>query len=130
MKMMTKEIAVGLAAADAVVIETGESPDKVLVKYFTPWANATWWVVSGTPLDAVNGAPMSPEAIEFEGVENAKDWHLFGFADIGMPDCAELGYVLLSELESIKGPVGLKIERDLHYSGSLAEVRAGYAVAA
>ena len=31
-------------------------------------------------------------------------------------DCAELGSVRISELESIRGPFGLGIERDLHWS--------------
>jgi hypothetical protein len=27
----------------------------------------------------------------------------------------EMGYFMLSELQSVKGPVGLKIERDMHF---------------
>ncbi len=30
-------------------------------------------------------------------------------------DCDELGYVSLRELESIRGPLGIGIERDLHF---------------
>jgi hypothetical protein len=29
----------------------------------------------------------------------------------------ELGYFNLSELQSVKGPFGLKIERDMHFDG-------------
>ena len=48
----------------------------------------------------------------------------FGFADLfGDPSCSELGYTLLSELESVRGPGGLKIERDLWFPPTtLAEV--------
>ena len=35
----------------------------------------------------------------------------------------ELGYFSLAELESARGPMGLAIERDLHFTlGSLSEV--------
>jgi hypothetical protein len=42
------------------------------------------------------------------------DWLFFGLVD-GME--REWGYFVLSELQSIKGPFGLTIERDLHYNG-------------
>jgi hypothetical protein len=64
-----------------------------VVKFFTPWANATWIV----------------KDMEMDGDT------MFGLCDLGMGE-PELGYVLLSELESIVGPAGLKIERDLHWT--------------
>ena len=39
---------------------------------------------------------------------------------------AELGYVSLKELESIRGGLGLPVERDLYYSGTLADVLSQY----
>src|SRR3546814_7820066 len=39
---------------------------------------------------------------------------LFGLADLGL-GCAEFGTVRLSELESVKGRLGLGIERDLYF---------------
>ena len=59
------------------------------VKFFTPDSNWTWY------------------ATEFDG----KDI-FFGLVD-GF--CKELGYFSLSELQSVKGPLGLKIERDLYF---------------
>jgi hypothetical protein len=62
----------------------------VVVKFFTPWTNWTWY------------------ATEFDGEDR-----FFGLV------CGherEMGYFSLSELESIKGPFGLKIERDLHWT--------------
>jgi hypothetical protein len=40
---------------------------------------------------------------------------LFGLADLGF-GCPELGYVSLAEIESVKGPLGLCIERDLYFT--------------
>ena len=60
-----------------------------LVKFFTPDSNWTWY------------------ASEFDGEEV-----FFGLVD-GFE--TELGYFSLSELQSVKGPLGLPIERDLHF---------------
>ena len=61
----------------------------VIAKFFTPWTNWTWY------------------ATEFDG----KDL-FFGLVD-GLEK--EWGYFSLSELESISGPAGLKIERDIYF---------------
>ncbi len=120
MKLMTKAIAKKLKAADLAFLESedGTTTDEIAVKFFNPVGAATWYVTRGTPLATVNGEP------DYE-TENPADWHMFGFANLGDPVCAELGYVLLSELEAYKGPLGIGIERDLYYSGgSLNEVMA------
>lgn len=62
----------------------------VYVKFFTPWTNWTWY-----------GLEYDPEQRLF-----------FGYVE-GMEN--ELGYFSLDELESIKGPFGLKIERDMYF---------------
>ena len=116
MMLITKEIARKLHKADQQFIETGETPNAVILKLFAPWGRATWWIVQATPLDAVNGEPCEPE--------NAKDWHMYGFADVVSADCAELGYTLLSELKKIHGPYGLTVERDRYYGAhTLSEIR-------
>ena len=61
----------------------------VYIKFFTPDSNWTWY------------------ATEFDGVDT-----FFGLVD-GFEK--ELGYFSLSELESIRGPFGLKVERDLYF---------------
>jgi hypothetical protein len=38
----------------------------------------------------------------------------FGLCDLGM-GCPELGYVSLVELRTVRGKLGLPIERDLHF---------------
>jgi hypothetical protein len=64
-----------------------------VVKLFTPDANATWLL---TELD-----PEDPDIA-------------FGLCDLGL-GCPELGYVSISELESVRATLGLPIERDLHF---------------
>ena len=61
----------------------------ILVKFFCPWSSWTWY------------------AIDFDGNDT-----LFCLVD-GFE--LELGPVSLSELESIRGKGGLRIERDLHF---------------
>ena len=61
----------------------------VYIKCFTPWSNWTWYVT------------------EFDGKDLC-----FGLV-IGFE--REIGYFLLSELESISGPFGLKVERDIYF---------------
>lgn len=124
MKLITKEIAPRLIAAYEHSAETGEGGKVVLAKYFTPWGNATWFITEGMPVDG-NGEPLNGwhEAIEPDSV----DWHLFGYCYLGDVINAELGYVMLSDLKGLKGPFGLKVERDLYYGEhTLAEVMAEY----
>lgn len=59
------------------------------VKFFTPDSNWTWY------------------ASEFDGEDI-----FFGLVS-GLE--VELGYFSLSELQSVRGPLGLPIERDLYY---------------
>ena len=68
---------------------------EVLAKYFNPCGAGTWLMTEG------------------EQQENG-DWLLFGYMHIfGW----EWGYVMLSELESVQLPFGLKIERELYVTG-------------
>jgi hypothetical protein len=46
------------------------------------------------------------------------DFHFFGLVD---GHEKELGYVALSELESVRGPMGLPVERDLHWQPKTLE---------
>jgi len=73
------------------------------------------------PVDAL-GDPLNGEPNT--NLADARDWHMFGFVNLGDPLNAEHGYMMLSELEDYKGPpFGLGIERDMYYrGGSLEEV--------
>jgi hypothetical protein len=94
MKLLTKSIRETLLAngeAQAPVRGTEAEIDFMpVVKLFNPCGAATWLL---TELD-----PDDPDIA-------------FGLCDLGM-GCAELGSVSLSELESVRGPFGLGIERD------------------
>ena len=61
---------------------------------------------SGWTWHLTEGSPITDE----QGVE--VDFRFFGLVD---GQCSELGYVLLSELETARGSMGLPIERDLHW---------------
>ncbi len=97
MKLITKVIENQLLRTPLYSTDKVEFRDKkCIVKFFTPWTNWTWYAVEGDRLD--NG-----------------DWRFFGLVE---GHEAEWGYFLLSELESVRGPVGLRIERDRHFSDS------------
>ena len=108
MMLLTAEIKRKLPAIGATDHLGDAAP--IIVKFFAPVGAATWWIT--------------------EGEEEDGDWRLFGYADLYSGSCekrsleAELGYVMLSEIESCQLPMGLKIERDLHYGfdHTLAEV--------
>lgn len=71
----------------------------IQVKFFTPWTSWTWY------------------AMEFDGEDTC-----FGLVD---GQFTELGYFSLKELEAIRGPGGLTVERDLYFTPRpLSEVQA------
>lgn len=98
MKLMTKEIQKKFESKPLGSTEMLGDNAEIVVKFFTPWANWTWY------------------ATEFDGEDL-----FFGLVD-GFEK--ELGYFSLAELESVSGPFGLKIERDLHFENkTLADVK-------
>lgn len=91
MKLLTKAILAALPPLYANE-KLADSDDAIAhVKFFTPWAGWTWY------------------ATEFD----PKTGRFFGLVD-GFEK--ELGYFMLSELEEIRGPGGLTIERDLYFN--------------
>src|SRR5580765_8035419 len=99
MKLLTKDIfdrllANGRANRDADGLPLEETVDhEPVVKLFTPDAGCTWLL---SEID-----PDEPDIA-------------FGLCDLGF-GCPELGTVSLSELESVRGKLGLPVERDLHF---------------
>jgi len=88
MKLLTKELRTKLPK----LYETEGTPIEektAIVKFFTPSSNWTWY------------------AVEFDGDDLFFGW-VHGFEK-------EWGYFSLKELESVSGPYGLKIERDLYF---------------
>lgn len=89
-KLVTKEIERKMPE----LYSTEEIPtdDKILaVKFFAPWSNWTWY------------------AVEFDAVDGV----FFGYVE---GHCGEWGAFSLAELESVRGPFGLKVERDRHWN--------------
>ncbi len=86
MKLLTKEILKQLPA----IYSTEKVPvaEKMLiVKFFTPTSSWTWYATEYDPIDR----------------------RFFGLV-VGL--VREWGYFSLDELESVKGPLGVKVERD------------------
>lgn len=100
MKLLTKDIERKLEKSPLYSQENNENPD-IIVKFFNPCGRGTWFITEGEK--QANG-----------------DWLLFGLCCIQEP---ELGYVLLSELENLRLPYGLSIERDRGYKGKMADAR-------
>jgi hypothetical protein len=82
----------GIAQRAAIDRQDQALDFKPVVKLFTPDAQCTWLL---TEID--------------EGTDLA-----FGLCDLGMGE-PELGYVSLTELRTVRGKLGLPIERDLHF---------------
>ncbi len=82
--------------------ENQEDP-LVMFKLFTPWTDWTWLVIEYDPTEEL----------------------IYGFAgQANDPFCPELGYTSLVELREIKGPFGLRIERDRPFKPApLSEVQ-------
>jgi hypothetical protein len=71
----------------------------VAVKFFCPWSYWTWYATEYDPAEGL----------------------FFGFV---RGHEGELGYFSRAELEGIRGPGGLRIERDYHWTGTLADAKA------
>jgi hypothetical protein len=83
------------------IVKDGEYDPYVVLKYFTPDSNWTWFVV--------------------EGEEQEGDFLFFGLVQ-GFEE--ELGYFTLKQIQENLGPFGLRIERDLYFKPQrLSEIR-------
>ena len=72
----------------------------VICKLFNPCGSATWFL------------------LEYDPVEKIAFGYVVGLAE------NELGYISLTEVESIKGPLGIGIEQDLYFvQKRLSEVK-------
>lgn len=96
MKLLTKELRIKLPPLYAQDGKGGKAV--VYAKYFTPSANWTWYALEGEPV--------------LDDAGNEVDFRFFGLVE---GHEKELGYFMLSELESVNGPMGLPIERDLWF---------------
>lgn len=103
MQLLTKKI---LSKLPAFGSTDYMEPDqiKVVVKFFTPWSNWTWYAIEGSYVDADG---------YFNSDKPKVDFLFYGWVEGYF---SELGSFRLSELESLTGPFGLRVERDLYYT--------------
>lgn len=95
MKLMTKELEkifekYPIGSQDGLL---GEA--KVIAKFFNPTGVGTWLITEGNKMEDGN-------------------YEMYGYCHLGDDECAEFGYVYLSELENLELPFGLNVERDLY----------------
>ena len=96
MKLLPKEIRETLPALGTQDGKGGKAV--VYLKYFTPSAQWTWYISEGEPVLDESGREI--------------DFRFFGLVD---GHERELGYFMLGELEEVRGPMGLPVERDLYW---------------
>jgi hypothetical protein len=89
MKLLTDELRSQLPP---LYSQDGENDPMVYAKSFTPDSSWTWFVT--------------------EGEQDDGDFLFFGFVQ---GHEGEWGYFALSELEPLRGPLGLPLERDLYF---------------
>jgi hypothetical protein len=91
--LITDEQRVQLLANGRQSLEQENFDPAPVVKLFTPDAGATWLLTE-----------IDPEDHD----------HAFGLCDLGL-GFPELGWVSLLEVASVRGRLGLPVERDLHF---------------
>ena len=92
MKLLPKSLVKNIPTLDETA-DMNIEDQFIYAKLFNPIGSGTWYISS------------------FDSGENMA----FGFVCLGDSDSAELGYISIDELESIRLPMGLKIERDLNF---------------
>ena len=102
MKLLPKEIREQLPPLYSQDGKGGKAV--VYAKYFTPSSGWTWLCTEGEPVLSESGVEVD---FKFFGL-------VFGHE-------REFGYFLLSELEEVRGPMGLPIERDLYFKPKTLE---------
>lgn len=95
MLLMTKELEKEFNNYRFGSQEGKEMDADVVVKYFNPFGTGTWLITEG------------------EKQEDG-DWLLYGYCHLFE---WEWGYVLLSELERVRLPFGLGVEREIYDTG-------------
>ena len=93
-KLITDEQRAQLLANGRQSLEQDNFDPAPVVKLFTPDAAATWLLTEIDPDDHD---------------------HAFGLCDLGL-GYPELGWVSLAEIATVRGRLGLPIERDLHFA--------------
>ena len=98
MNLITETLRAQLLANGQKSLDNDDFDPPPVVKLFTPDAGATWLLTEIDPDDHD---------------------HAFGLCDLGH-GFPELGYVSLAELQTVRGRLGLPVERDLHFIATKA----------
>jgi len=98
MNLITETLRAKLLANGRQSLDNDDFDPPPVVKLFTPDAGATWLLTEIDPDDHDRA---------------------FGLCDLGH-GFPELGYVSLAELQSVRGRLGLPVERDLHFIATKA----------
>lgn len=93
MQLLTEEIISKFEKYPFQLQEEKGFEAEVLVKYFNPMGAGTWLIT--------------------EAEREGDDWRLFGYFHLFE---WEWGYVMLSDLQQLRLPFGMTIERDLYLS--------------
>lgn len=96
MKLLTKKIKERFEKVGEQNVVHGE--EEVIARYFNPVGRGTWLATQ-----------YDPERELF-----------YGWVSL-IPGCEEWGVFSLKELENIELPLGMKIERDLHFNGKVKD---------
>ena len=91
--LFTDEQRIVLLANGRQSLENSDFDPVPVVKLFTPDAGATWLLTEIDPDDHD---------------------HAHGLCDLGL-GMPEIGWLSLSELASVRGPLGLPVDRDLYF---------------
>src|SRR5512134_3909360 len=111
MKLLPKEL---LQQIPPVRSQDEVDDPPVVGKFFMPASRWTWYVIEGSTRNP-NGCGWG-EGCEHQPLteyDPARDDVLFFGYVVG--DFPELGYFTLSELTGLRGPLGLRVERDLSF---------------
>jgi len=100
MKLLTKEIIAKLEKRGNG-IENYKDEDPIIAKFFNPAGAGTWYVMEGEK-------------------QPTNDWVFYGYVEW---QSNEWGYFSLNELVSAKLPLGLRIERDINFSGTYSDIK-------
>jgi hypothetical protein len=91
--MRTHDYILKSSKIPALYSQSEKGSDAIVhVKLFTPDSNWTWYLTEYDPADRL----------------------AFGLCVFFVE--AEMGYVSLAELETVRGPMGLRVERDLYWT--------------
>ena len=98
MKLITKDIEKELEKHPLYSTD-GQKEKDVIVKFFNPYGGGRWYVCEGEK-------------------QEDDDWLFFGLVELFE---REFWYFTLSELQAIKTPYNLGIERDKDYKGKIVD---------